>query len=159
MAAGICHVIIRMPWGTEYEVGSVELHQGDSHAALWTSVLDLVKLIASEVEEGCYDTPAPPEEAWLNRVDLREFTDSIPRERSPYAEPGNCGAWPARAFRPRYLVGCVAAEGHDGTHYTDMAAYLRARRRADKIAQCDLKSPCRCMSCPVSTSIISTNSA
>lgn len=133
MATGICRVIIRMPWGTDYEVGSVELRPGDTNALFWKSVADLMERIAAEVNEGNLES-ASPEILWLEKVDLREFTDSVPRDRSPYAYPGTCGAWPARAFRPRFLEGCVADEGHSGSHCTDRATAERAARRAATIA-------------------------
>ena len=133
MTAGICRVIIRMPWDTDYEVGSVELRPGDSNASFWRAVADLMERIAAEVNEGNFDQ-ASPEVLWLEKVELREFTDSVPRDRSPFAEPGTCGAWPARAFRPRFLTGCVADEGHSGSHCTDVATAMRASRRAATIS-------------------------
>jgi hypothetical protein len=132
MTTGICRVIIRMPWDTDYEVGSVELRPGDTNAFFWQAVADLMKMIAAEVGEGHFEEPSP-EVRWLERVDLREFTDSVPRDRSPYAAPGVCGAWPARAFRPRFLEGCVGPEGHAGSHCTDVATAERAARRAATI--------------------------
>jgi hypothetical protein len=133
MTAGICRVIIRMPWDTDYEVGSVELRPGDTSSFFWQAVADLMTRIAAEVNTGNFEKPSP-EVLWFEKVDLREFTDSVPRDHSPYAAPGMCGAWPARAFRPRFLEGCVADEGHPGSHCTDRAMAERAARRAATIA-------------------------
>lgn len=132
MPTGTCRVIIRMPWDTDYEVGSVELRPGDTNAIFWDAVATLMRNIAAEVAAGHFEE-SPPELLWLEKVDLREFTETIPRDRSPYAFPGTCGAWPARAFRPRFLQGCVADEGHDGSHCTDRAVAERAARRAATI--------------------------
>jgi len=72
--------------------------------------------------------------AWLDRIAIEEFTETVPRERSSVAEPGRCGALTARAFQGRYPHGCLRENAHQGAHAPGERTAARlddaARRRA-----------------------------
>jgi len=69
--------------------------------------------------------------AWLDRIAIEEFTETVPRGRSDAAEAGRCGALTARAFRARYPQGCLREDAHEGAH----APQERSAERLDDAAR------------------------
>lgn len=136
-------VVLRSSWGDEFDVGTISVDQAESAATIKHTIAAMLSAIASELAATAYDGPTAPM-PWLDNVDLTEFTDTVPRERSLVAAPGWCGALPARAFRGRYRSGCVADHGHSGNHYTDRMLAERAARRAATLTECDLPSTSPC---------------
>jgi hypothetical protein len=68
---------------------------------------------------------------WLERIDIEEFTETVPRGRSTVAAPGRCGALTARAFQGRYPQGCLRQDAHQGAH----APGERIAARLDDVAR------------------------
>ena len=121
-------VVLRSSWGTESEIGTISVDQTEKNATIKSTLASLLYAIANNLASTAYDGPTAPM-PWLDNVDLDEFTDSVPRDRSLLTPPGWCGALPAQAFRNRYQHGCVADEGHTGNHHTERFMAERAARR------------------------------
>lgn len=121
-------LIVRAPWGAEYDLGGISVDSGARSAETKAALAASLSAIAAEVAESAWDGPTQPT-PWLDNVDLVEFTDTIRRDRAFLPAPGVCAALPARAFRGRYRSGCVADEGHTGNHTTSAAIAERMRRR------------------------------
>jgi len=73
----------------------------------------------------------PPElvPAHLRDVDLHEYTESF--QRPIVVGHGRCGALPARAFRPKYPLGCYREREHEGPH----SALARTAQSMDRKAR------------------------
>lgn len=121
-------IVVRSSAGAEFDLGTISVDQSDSSSTVKHALASMLSAIATELASNAYDGPTAPM-PWLDNVDLVEFTDSVPRSRSYRTRSGRCGALPARAFRGRYPEGCVAAEGHEGSHCTDEALVSRNERR------------------------------
>lgn len=68
---------------------------------------------------------------WLAHIDITEFTETIPRERSTMGGDPECGALPAQAFRNRYPFGCLRWTGHAGPH-SPIELYARRLDERDR---------------------------
>ena len=125
-------VVLRSSWGTESEIGTISVDQAEKVSTIKSTLASMLYTIANNLAANAYDGPkaAMP---WLDNVNLDEFTDAFPRDRSLLTPEGWCGALPARAFRNRYQYGCAGDEGHTGNHHTERFMAERAARRAATI--------------------------
>lgn len=72
---------------------------------------------------------------WLSNVEITEFTENIPRQRSTMGAAPECGALPAQAFWGRYPFGCLRADGHTGVHSPDSRHAHRLDERDRHVAR------------------------
>lgn len=132
-------IVVRSGEGKELDLGAISVDASADAATIKSTLGAMLSAIATELTKDAYDGPTAPM-PWLDNVDLLEFTDSIPRKVAINAPVARCGALPARAFRARYPLGCVALVGHTGNHCTDPTIARRVERRATRLDECDTRS-------------------